>query len=70
MILAAMVAGCAAQAVWLHPTATQAKFDQDKLQCEYEVSSATAAIRSGFEAGWRQAELQDKCMRARGYYRQ
>ena len=68
--IALTLAGCA-KPVWYHPTKTQADFDRDAAQCQYEAIAATANIVGGSAAGMQQgfarAEVAQACMRARGY---
>lgn len=61
-----LLQGCATGA-WFHPTATEAKFRQDAMECEYDARKATAGIRSGMEAGYEQASLTRMCLQVRGY---
>lgn len=57
------------------PGSTQADFDQDKAQCEYEATKYSytpmgafdSPIRSGMQEGMQYNKLMDSCMRAKGW---
>ena len=63
--------GCASYE-WRHPTKTQADFDRDKIQCEYEAQKATAYYAYDFVAQVEQAkqrtQIFNMCMQTKGYY--
>ncbi len=46
-ILALLLVGCAPAPLWTKSGATQADFDRDKAQCEYEAALATASYSQG-----------------------
>lgn len=64
--LAATLAGCA-QHEWRRPDTTQAQFDRDRAECDYQSDAAVAGVSSGIAAGIRAGALFRKCMEARGY---
>lgn len=66
LIVLIAVSGCA-QGKWYHPTADQAKFEQDRRECQYDAEKATVNLRSGIEAGMQQSSFMRQCMQIRGY---
>ena len=70
-----VLSGCAQPVVWLKPGFTQADFNRDKAQCDYETSGATQNVDYGYRTVFGQAldqalrkqGLMHKCFIARGY---
>jgi hypothetical protein len=71
------VGGCT-QATWFKPGASLSDFETEKAACEYEAAKATAssggvgfgmsaAIGAGIDEGLKRAEVQNLCMRSRGW---
>jgi hypothetical protein len=78
-----LLSACAAQPRWRWEkpggAGTDATRQQDYAQCDYEASAATASLGSGgyrtivgssMEKALRENELIQKCMQARGWYKQ
>lgn len=67
--LSITLVGCAAPQTYA-PAAARTPMQQAKIECEYEASKTSDAIRNGFEAGFVKATLTRKCMSAKGYEQQ
>lgn len=73
-VLAASLTGCVAPGgggYWDNEAHDGSAFERDKQQCIYESQRATASAPAGISqdiaAGVRQGELQQSCLRAKGY---
>lgn len=69
------VSGCT-QSTWVKPGASLTDLETEKAACEYEAVKATASggnfgmstpIGAGIAEGMKQAEIQNLCMKSRGW---
>lgn len=66
--------GCGGKALY-RPGATQADFEHDKAQCDYEATKYSytpmgafdSPIKSGMQEGMQYNKLMDACMRSKGW---
>jgi len=67
LILAALAAGCAAP-VYVGSDGMQAP-QQAMMECEYEGEKASAGIRSVIESAYTAANITNRCLNIKGYWR-
>ena len=76
LILAGLLlSGCGTQTMSLQkPGISNAEFQRDTAQCEYEATvnsyvpiGRSGGIAAGIEEGMRHAQLENLCLRAKGY---
>ena len=73
VILAAgmFLGGCAASPTWYKDGATQASFDADKAECEYEAikygGNAGTSVGQAYAAAMHRQDIALACMRKKGY---
>ena len=65
----AAITGCGTPPTYA-PVAARTPMQQALIECEYEASKTSDAIRNGFEAGFVKGTLTRKCMSAKGYAQQ
>ena len=59
--------GCVPKTYLTKPGYTEAQFQQDLAQCEYEARSATVNTQGAIYAAFEMAQLQKLCMKGKGY---
>lgn len=66
-IAVVLLTGCGSPGKWVHPSGNQSRVEQDSAECEYEAQKATGNSETGFSRGVRRAQIEDSCMKVRGY---
>ncbi len=68
IILSLFLTACA-QTQWVKPGATEASFNRDKAECEYEATKAVPDTGTGsvIAIAFERANLMKQCLRIRGY---
>lgn len=61
------VFGCGGRTYYKSPTASSVQEEKDYNECDFEAAKATGNLPNKDDRTDRVKELQDKCMRARGY---
>jgi hypothetical protein len=62
-----LLAGCATAPQWTKPGADAQAFETDRLQCEYQAMSNTAAVQGAMMAAYQAGQLMQLCMRTKGW---
>ena len=72
------VTGCAQKKIFTKPGLTQAQWDRDYAQCEYEATSSTqnvdysyqSVVGQALDQALRRRNLMELCLKAKGYVEQ
>jgi hypothetical protein len=64
-----LIAGCAEQAVWVKPGATEQDFAQDTYECERDMRQS-GYFGTGIYGAINAREFTERCMVARGWHQQ
>lgn len=61
-----VMAGCAAPRPITNSSGRQPS-EREILECDYEATKASAAVRNGMEAGYVQGTVRRQCLALKGY---
>lgn len=78
VFLVAVLSGCAQKKIFTKSGFTQAEWEQDLAQCQYEAASSTQGVDYSYQTVFgqsldqalRRRDLVELCLRAKGYVEQ